>query len=58
MIVCVWFFGWSRLGSLGLLLADTVHTGARVDVIVDRPVGALPSVGEGAGDFLEAWIER
>lgn len=44
--------------ALGLLLAHPVHTRARVDVVINGPVGALPAVRQRSWDFLKAGIER
>lgn len=57
-IVSIWLFRWALLRRLALLLADTVHPGAGINVVVDGPIGPLASVGEWPWDFLEAWVQR
>jgi hypothetical protein len=56
IIVGVWFLG-ATLATLGLFLAYSVNASTRIYIIIDSPVGALPTIGERAGNFLEARIE-
>lgn len=44
--------------TLVFLFADTVDARTRVDVVVDRPVRALPTICQWPRDLLEAWVER
>lgn len=55
--ILLFFRRTAGLGCFRFLLADAVHASARIDVVVHRPVGALPAVGERAGDFFKAGIE-
>jgi hypothetical protein len=44
--------------ALGLLLADTMNAGSRIDVVVHSPVRPLPTIGERARHFFKTWIQR
>lgn len=44
--------------ALALLLPDPVYASPRVDVVVDSPIRALSTVGEGTWHLLEARIQR
>lgn len=35
-----------------------MHTRARVDSVVDRPVVTLPTIRQRAGNLFKAWIQR
>lgn len=45
-------------GALAFLLPDPVDACTGVYIVVDRPIGALSTVSEGPGHFLEARVER
>jgi len=45
------------LGSLALLLANTVHTRTRVHRVVDGPVRAFAPVCQWSGHFFETWVQ-
>jgi len=45
------------LGPLAFLLANTVHTRARVDRIVDGPIRTLAPVSQRSGHFFETWVQ-
>jgi hypothetical protein len=37
----------------GLLLANAVHARARIDVVVNGPIGALPPICQGSRNFFK-----
>lgn len=43
--------------ALGFLFADAMHAGAWIDVVVDGPIRALPTIRQRTGYFLEAWVQ-
>lgn len=51
------FLRLSTLCALRLLLPHSMDTSSRVNVIIDCPVRAFPSVGKGTRYFLEAWVK-
>jgi hypothetical protein len=57
VVICIWFLG-ATLAALRLFLADSVNASTGIHIIIDSPVGALPTVGEWARNFLKTRIER
>jgi hypothetical protein len=56
------FFGFLRRPALSsaclrLLLSHAVHTCAWIDVVIDRPIGALATIRQWARDLLKTWIK-
>lgn len=50
--------GWRTFrSSFTLLLANSMYTGAGIDVVVDSPVRSLAAVRERSWDFLKAWVQ-